>query len=99
MAETYTNGVWIVKAGEEDAFVSAWTEFASWGHTWPGAGTLRLVRDSYTPSRYMSFGAWESFDAQQAWKDSADFKERMARVRQHVEDFTPSVFELVTALD
>jgi heme-degrading monooxygenase HmoA len=99
MAETYTNGVWIVKSGEEDAFVAAWTEFASWGHTWPGSATMQLVRDTYEPSRYMSFGAWESFDAQRAWKDSAEFKERMARVRQHVEDFTPSVFELVTALD
>ena len=46
MAETYTNGVWIVKPGEEDAFVSAWREFASWGHTRPGCGTLRLVRDT-----------------------------------------------------
>ena len=47
----------------------------------------------------MSFGAWESFDAQRAWKDSPEFRERMARVQQHVENFTPSVFELVTAVD
>ena len=47
----------------------------------------------------MSFGAWESFDAQRAWKDSPEFRERMARVQHHVEDFTPSVFELVTAVD
>ena len=99
MAETYTNGVWIVKVGEEDAFVAAWTEFASWGHTWSGAGTLRLVRDVSESNRYMSFGAWESFDAQRAWKDSPEFRERMARVQQHVDDFTPSVFELVTAVD
>jgi len=98
MAETYTNGVWIVKTGEEDAFESAWTEFASWAKTWPGAGTLRLVRDVSESDRYMSFGVWESFDAQRAWKDSPEFRERMARVRQHVEDFTPSVFELVTAV-
>jgi heme-degrading monooxygenase HmoA len=99
MAETYTSGVWIVKEGEEDAFVAAWREFASWGHTWPGCGTLRLVRDHYEPNRYMSFGPWESFDAQQAWKDDPAFKERIMRVRQHVDDFTPSVFELVTAVD
>ena len=99
MAETYTNGVWMVKPGEEDAFVSAWREFASWGHTWPGCGTLRLVRDTSEPSRYMSFGAWESFDAQRAWKDDPEFRERMARVQRHVENFAPSVFELVTAVD
>ena len=82
MAETYTNGVWIVKPGEEDAFVSAWREFASWGHTRPGCGTLRLVRDTSEASRYMSFGAWESFEAQRAWKDDPEFGERMARVQR-----------------
>ncbi len=99
MAETYTNGLWLVKPGEEDEFVAAWREFASWGHTWPGCGTLRLTRDHYEPSRFVSFGPWESFEAQQAWKDSPEFKERIARVKQHTEDFTPSVFEHVTAVE
>jgi hypothetical protein len=44
----------------------------------------------------MSFGPWESFEAQRAWKDNPAFKEWMARVRQHTESFTPSVFEHVT---
>ena len=92
MAETYTNGIWMVKPGEEDEFIAAWREFASWGHTWPGCGTLRLTRDHYEPRRFMSFGPWESFDAQQAWKDSPEFKARIARVQQHTEEFTPSVF-------
>jgi hypothetical protein len=47
----------------------------------------------------VSFGPCESFDAQQAWKDLPEFKERIMRVRRHVEDFTPSVFELVTAVE
>ena len=33
--ETYTTGTWIVKAGEELAFVQAWTEFASWASASP----------------------------------------------------------------
>ena len=88
-----------MKAGEEDAFVAAWRGFASWGHTWPGCGTLRLVRDVSEPNRYMSFGPWESFDHQQAWKDHPEFRERIGRVRAHVEEFTPSVLELVTAVE
>ena len=99
MAETYTNGVWLVNEGEENAFVEAWREFASWGRTWGGCGTLHLVRDRAEPNRFMSFAPWESFDAQQAWKESAEFNERIMRVRKHVEDFTPSVFELVTAVE
>jgi hypothetical protein len=30
VAESYTMGFWTAKAGEEDAFVAAWTEFAEW---------------------------------------------------------------------
>ena len=99
MTETYTNGIWLVAEGKEYDFVAAWREFASWGRTWPGCGTLRLVRDHHEPSRFMSFAPWESFEAQRAWKDSPEFKERIMRVRQHVEDFTPSVFDHVTAVD
>ena len=88
-----------MKDGEEDAFVEAWREFASWGRTWPGCGTLRLVRDRHEPSRYMSFGPWESFEAQQAWKDDPAFQERIGRVRQHTDESTPSVFELVTTVE
>jgi heme-degrading monooxygenase HmoA len=99
MGEAYTNGVWMVKAGEEEAFVAAWREFASWGQTWPGCATFRLVRDVRNPSRYMSFGDWESLDAQQAWKDHPEFKARIRRVQEHVDDFQPSLFELVSAIE
>jgi hypothetical protein len=35
MTETYTHGLWIVKSGEEDAFVQAWTEFVGLGERLP----------------------------------------------------------------
>jgi heme-degrading monooxygenase HmoA len=95
MPETYTNGIWVTKAGEEDEFVAAWRDFVSWGSTWPGSGTFRLVRDVDLPQRYMSFAPWESFEAQRAWKESDEFKERIGRVKRHTTDFTPSVQELV----
>jgi heme-degrading monooxygenase HmoA len=96
MAETYTSGVWIVKPGEEDAFIQAWTEFVTWGSSMPGSGEFRLVRDLDQPGRYSSFAPWESFDAQQAWKEHPEFRERIMRVRGHCEDFQPSTYELVT---
>jgi heme-degrading monooxygenase HmoA len=99
MAETYTNGIWLAKAGEEDDFVAAWREFASWARTMPGCGTLRLVRDLDQPARFMSFAPWESFEAQRDWKENDEFRERIMRVRRHVDDFTPSTFELVTQVD
>jgi heme-degrading monooxygenase HmoA len=99
VAETYTNGMWQVKPGEEDDFVAAWRDFVSWASTWPGHGTFRLVRDVDDPSRYMSFAPWESFDAQAAWKANPEFPERIGRVKAHTDDFTPSVFELVTVVE
>ena len=95
MPETYTSGIWIVKEGAEDAFVAAWKEFAQWATTMPGAGTLRLVRDHDDHSRYMSFAPWSSHEVQARWKETTEFREGMARVREHVSDFKPSVFELV----
>jgi heme-degrading monooxygenase HmoA len=99
MTETYTSGVWTVKDGEEEAFVAAWTDFVTWAGTHAGSGTFRLVREVDRPNVFMSFAPWESFDAQQAWKDEAEFRERIMRVRSHCDDFQPSVLELVTAVN
>jgi len=99
MTETYTHGTWMVKPGEEDAFVQAWTAFVTWASGFAGSGTFRLVRDVDQPGRFMSFAPWESFDAQKAWKDTPEFREQIMRVRAHCEDFEPSVFELAALVD
>ena len=96
MSETYTHGTWTVRAGEEDAFVEEWTGFVTWASSMPGSGTFRLVRDRDQPSHYMSFAPWESFEAQNAWKQLPEFPERIGRVRSHCDDFRPAVYELVT---
>jgi heme-degrading monooxygenase HmoA len=96
MTETYTSGTWLVKDGEDDAFVQAWTAFVEWASEMPGSGVFRLVRDHDQPQRYMSFAPWESFEAQQAWKELPEFRERIGRVRQHCENFEPSTLLLVT---
>jgi len=96
--ETYTSGLWQVKSGSEDAFVAEWTAFVTWASAMPGSGTFRLVRDLDTPGRYMSFAPWESFDAQRAWKELPEFRERIGRVRAHCEDFQPTTHELVTTV-
>jgi len=94
MAEIFTSGHWLVKPGEEDAFVQAWTEFVEWGSGFSGSGTFRLVRDLAVPQRYFSLAPWESFEAQQAWKEDPEFRERIGRVRVHCDEFEPSTFEL-----
>jgi heme-degrading monooxygenase HmoA len=99
MAETYTSGTWMVKDGEEEAFVQAWRDFVTWAGTHSGSGTFRLVRDVARPNVYISFAPWDSFEAQQAWKNEPEFPERIGRVRSHCDDFQPSVHELVTIVN
>ena|SRR5215207_10302182 len=95
MAETYSSGAWTAKEGEDEAFVEAWTEFARWLTTMPGSGTARLTRNLSERQRYLSFAPWESADALQAWRSNPEFSQRIAAVREHVAEFTPSDYELV----
>jgi heme-degrading monooxygenase HmoA len=100
MDETiYTSGSWQPSAGSEDAFVAAWREFAAWASGRPGAGRLRLLRDLRQPERFVSFGDWESADDVRDWKRSPEFREQMARVLRHVDDFTPAELALVAAAE
>ena len=46
------------KQDEAEEFVEAWTEFARWVSTMPGAGTARLTRDLSESRRYLSFAPW-----------------------------------------
>jgi heme-degrading monooxygenase HmoA len=92
MYEIFTNGRWEVEPGNEEAFVEAWSEFATWASNRPGAGTLRLVRDVRNTGRFVSFGQWGDADAVRAWKSSAEFKERLGRVVQQATEFEPTEF-------
>jgi heme-degrading monooxygenase HmoA len=95
MAPVYTTGSWVPFPGREEAFLDAWESFASWAAGLPGAGEGILVRDLRDPDRFVSFMAWESMDAVRAWKTHPEFKERMSRVQEHVDKFSPTETEIV----
>ena len=97
MSTVYTSGTWQPSPGSEDAFVAAWQQFATWASSRPGAGKLRLVRDLHQPERFMSFGDWESIEQVREWKSSPEFRERMARVLQHVDEFQPAELTLIAS--
>jgi heme-degrading monooxygenase HmoA len=95
-----TTGIWIVDDAKQPAFLDAWMTFAAWASSMEGAGTLRLGRDSRDPNRFVSYGPWDSADQAHAWKANAEFRDRMARVLQHVEEFHPSELDVMaTATD
>jgi heme-degrading monooxygenase HmoA len=99
MSEVFSSGTWKPKPGEEEEFVSAWTEFARWVSEQPGAGPVRLTRDLEDAERYVSFAPWESAEAMQQWKGSPEFRQHMQPVQKHVAEFIPNELELVARLD
>jgi len=99
MSEFYTTGSWKPNPGSAEAFIQAWKAFAGWASGQPGAGPLRLVHDLYEPGRFVSFGAWESMDDVRAWKQSPEFRERMAQVLQHIDVFEPTELKLVAEVE
>lgn len=99
MTEVYTTGTWRPKPGHEDLFVAAWTEFARWASEHEGSGMLRLTRDLADPGRYVSFGPWVTIEHVRAWKGSDQFRERIGRVREHVDEFTPDELETLARVE
>jgi heme-degrading monooxygenase HmoA len=98
MTDAYTMGFWTAKAGEEDAFVAAWTDFAEWMRTQPGVRTMRLVRDLKEPAKFISFADWDGIDSIHAWKATDEFKQRIASVKQHTDEFTAAEAELTVSI-
>jgi heme-degrading monooxygenase HmoA len=87
----YSTGSWQPFAGQEDAFVAAWQEFAQWAAGLAGAGgDAILSQDVRAEERYVSFLGWDDMDALRAWKSHPEFKERMSRVQQFVDKFAPT---------
>lgn len=98
MDEVYTTGTWTPAAGKEQAFVEAWSQFAAWASERAGAGRLRLAKDAHN-GRYVSFGNWAGIDAVRAWKSAPEFRDRLARVLQHVDAFEPAELAVVAAFE
>lgn len=98
MTDAYTMGFWTAKPGEEDALIAAWTEFADWIKTQQGVRTLRLVRDVKEPAKFISFADWDGMESVQAWKASGEFKQRIANVKRHTDEFTAAEGELAVSV-
>jgi heme-degrading monooxygenase HmoA len=91
----YTTGSWQPFAGQEEAFVAAWKEFAAWAAGFDGAGEGVLARDLRDESRYVSFLGWDAIESVRGWKGHPEFKERMSRVQRFIDKFAPTELEVV----
>jgi heme-degrading monooxygenase HmoA len=87
-AQSYSSGEWSVQAGSEDEFIQRWTTFIEWSlDNAPGAESFVLVRSTQEPEKFLSLGAWESQEAQEAWQQMPRMQELLGQCRQLCEAF------------
>jgi heme-degrading monooxygenase HmoA len=94
--EIFTYGRFEVAPENEQAFVDAWSHFATWISERPGNRAVRLHRDVRNARRFVSVGQWDDADAVRAFKSEREFKERLATIVRHATEFEPT--ELVTVV-
>lgn len=97
--EVYTLGRWLVKPGQEEAFVQAWKElgacFLGLPHP-PGVGTL--VRSIDNPQLFYSFGPWDSLQDIQAMRADARTPAMLRRLADLCAEAAPGTFKLVASM-
>lgn len=94
----YTVGVWTTKPGREDEFAALWREMADWTRREMSAAPQgTLLRDRERANRFVSFGPWPSLDAVETWRAHSGFAERIGRMRDLLDEFSPMTLDDVTA--
>lgn len=91
----YTLGRWLVKPGQEDAFVAAWQELSSvfLGLAQPpGVGTL--LQSTEEPRLFYSFGPWPSLQAIEAMRLDPSSTAAIRTLMDLCETAEPGTFRL-----
>ena len=85
----YSLTTWIVRPENEDEFVRRWAKFAEWSSAEGLAASAKLLRDVDDPSRFISFGPWETLEAIRRWRALEGFQQHVQALSEVVEDFEP----------
>ena len=93
MASVWTHGTWVVKPGQEDAFVQVWTDLARTTMSSLGSGKPTLLRDRERPNTFKTFGAWPDIAAVEAFRGSDAFREGIAVLQPLLESFEPMTLD------
>jgi len=87
-SEEYASGMWLVRAGMEDAFIDRWREWLTTSSSGiEGFGGARLLRSNDDPRRFVSRSDWSDAGARDAWKQNEGFSEGFAACRGFCDDF------------
>jgi heme-degrading monooxygenase HmoA len=98
IGQPYTCGIWTVRDGSEEEFVTRWTALVGSAGELSGAESFVLIQDRQDPHRFISFGAWDDWSSVDGWRGGEAFAERMRACRELCEDFRPGDSTLRAAL-
>jgi len=91
----HTSGDWLVKAGQEEAFVQQWTTFAKCSAAdAAGSRSFHLIQDEKNPQHFISFGEWGNTAAIDAWRAMPEFQKFFSRCRELCETVKAGNFSL-----
>jgi heme-degrading monooxygenase HmoA len=96
--ETWASGDWMVKEGNEEAFVERWKAWLGWSsQNIEGFVSATLIRDTEDPRHFVSFSAWKDAASRDAWKSSPGFAEKFPAARELCDEFHGGDFQLAAA--
>jgi heme-degrading monooxygenase HmoA len=96
--QSYSSGEWLVRAGSEEEFIERWTTFIEWTlNDAPGAESFVLVRSMEDPRKFLSLGAWESQQAQEAWREMPQMQVMLGQCRALCDEFDTRRYTLAAS--
>ena len=97
-AQSYSSGQWSVRGGSEEEFIERWNTFIEWSlDNAEGAESFVLVRSTEEPRKFLSLGAWESQQAQEAWREMPRMQELLGQCRALCEEFEAHAYTLAAS--
>ena len=95
---SYSSGEWLVREGSEEEFIERWTTFIEWTlNDAEGAESFVLVRSMEDSRKFLSLGAWESQQAQEAWREMPQMQVMLGQCRALCDEFDTHRYTLAAS--
>jgi quinol monooxygenase YgiN len=95
MTRSWTHGAWVVKEGNEDAFVAAWSKLARAAGERFGVSPT-LLHDPENPQVFKTFAAWRNEEQREEFRASDIVRDAMDDIEPLLESGKIMPFDEVT---
>ena len=97
--KAYASGNWRVTEGNEEEFVTRWTDFLEWSREQvPGLENATLIRDEQDPRHFVSMATWADVGSRRSWQSHPTFAEKLGACRSLCDGLDSGSFELAALI-